>query len=226
MVQLSSYSPPVQGIQHTEENVQATAVSSDLGLGTLYITESNVLWLNSNSEGIQLEYKLISLHAISRDLQNFPKEHLLLHYDAKLLNENDDSGEGSEESDDEGQDEACLSEVRFAPESSESLNGMFSAMSNCQVLHPDSDCQLSDEDAYEEVDDVEGDGFFNTADGFDQLNEEGQGHLARFNAMLNGEGDADLAQRTQQLNLFNGHHNGQDMDEEEQFEDADDMDGR
>ena len=34
--------------------------------------------------------------------------------------ENDDSGEGSEESDDEGQDEACLSEVRFAPESSES----------------------------------------------------------------------------------------------------------
>jgi len=225
-MQLSSFSAPNHGIQHIQEKVNATVESSDLGLGTLYITESNVLWLNCNSEGIKLEYKLISLHAISRDLQNFPKEHLLLHYEAKILGDND-SGAGSDEDDDDEGDE-YLSEVRFAPETSEALSAMFEAMSTCQTLHPDSDQEFSEEDAYEDVHDVEGEGFFNSSDGFDQLNEEGLANLARFNAMLSGsggQGDADLAQRTEDLTLANGHHNCQGM-EEEQFEDAEDMDAR
>merc|ERR1711936_920768 len=44
MVQLSTYPAPVQGIQHFEENVEMTVEDSGLGAGSLYVTESNVLW--------------------------------------------------------------------------------------------------------------------------------------------------------------------------------------
>ncbi|XP_005108771.1 methylosome subunit pICln [Aplysia californica] len=228
MVQLSSYSIPLEGIQHTEENVQATVESSALGSGTLYITESFVLWLNQGQEGIQLEYKLISLHAISRDLHAFPKEHLLLHYDAKLPNADQDSGAESGEDEDGGSD-VSLTELRFAPENSGSLETMFSALAHCQTLHPDSDCQLSDDEFQDAEGDGVGDGYFQNEDGFAYLNEEGRANLERMNQMLlGGQGDADLASRTQQLTLTNGHASDQEgMEQQEgQFQDADDMDNQ
>lgn len=232
MVQLSSYPVPVEGIHHSEEGVQACVGSSNLGDGTLYITENFVTWLNASQEGIQLEYKLISLHAVSRDVASFPnKEHLLLHYDAKLPNmggERSDSGAESDEEDVD--DEMCLTEIRLVPSTVEALENMFSAMSDCQTLHPDSDCQLSDDDPefYEDAEEI-GNGdvgdsrFFTDESGLEHLNEEGRANLERFNQMLAGQGDADLSARTQALNLTNGILNGdgEEQMDQEQFQDAD-----
>jgi len=231
MVQLASYDVPVEGVRHTEGNVQATVQNTSLGNGTLYISESTVTWLTTAGEGLQLQYPLISLHAVSRDPTT--RHHLLLHYDSKLL----DGGQNSDSEEEDNED--VMTEVKFSPDVPDSLDAMFSALSDCQVLHPDSDCQLSDED-FEDADEEVGagdgfmqgvaqmDGYFQNADGFDQLNEEGLANLARFNAMLaggqGGQGDADLAQRTNQLTLANGHH---DEDEEEgQFQDVEDMENQ
>lgn len=223
MVHLSSFTAPVEGIQHFEENVKATVESSVLGTGNLYITESCVMWLNENQDGMQLEYKLISLHALSS-----PKEHLLLHYDAKLpfMRQDSESSSGEE---DGGEPEMCLTQINFKPENVESLDAMFSALSSCQALHPDSDCELSGEEEFEDAEEIEnmGDGYFTDESGFQHLNEEGRANLERFNQMLSGQGDADLAARTNQLTLVNGglangHANGEEQNEHDQFQDVDD----
>uniref|UniRef100_A0A0B7BTN3 Methylosome subunit pICln n=1 Tax=Arion vulgaris TaxID=1028688 RepID=A0A0B7BTN3_9EUPU len=226
MVLLINHSVPVEGIQHTEPNVAVDIEGNDLGTGTLYITHSSVLWLNPSDEGIQLEYRQISLHAISRDLQAFPKEHLLCHYDGKLP--------GVEKSDDEASDddnnehntdfECSLIEIRFIPENKESLAALFEALADCQTLHPDSDCQLS-EDEFENADeDGGGDGIFNTEEGMSQLTEQGRANLERMNNLLmGGQGGDDIISRTGQISLVNGHHISNSQADEEQFNDADDM---
>lgn len=218
MVLLVSYSVPVEGIRHIQPNVSVDIDDTIVGTGTLYITESCVLWLNPREEGIQLEYKQISLHAISRDLQAFPHEHILCHYDGKLP--------GMSESDDENDaDSECeLTEIRFVPEDKESLEAMYEALSACQTLHPDSDCQLSD-DEFENAEDGGGDGIYNTADDISQLTEQGRANLERFNNLLNvGQGDEDITSRTNQLSLVNGHSGAEQQAEDDQFQDADDMD--
>lgn len=52
-----------------------------------------------------------------------------------------------DEGDDDDEDE--LNELRFIPDSSTSLEAMFKALSDCQLLHPDPNDDLSDEDEHD-----------------------------------------------------------------------------
>ncbi|CAG5124549.1 unnamed protein product, partial [Candidula unifasciata] len=201
MVLLVSYPVPIEGIHHAQPNVSVNVEDCNIGTGTLYITESFVLWLNPRDEGIQLEYRQISLHAISRDLNAFPHEHLLCHYEGKLPGMDNSNDESDNEKDTESEYE--LTEIRFVPENKESLETMFEALADCQTLHPDSDCQLSD-DEYENAEDGGGDGIYNTAENISQLTEQGRANLERLNHILmTGQGDEDIASRTTQLSLVN-----------------------
>ncbi|XP_059163054.1 methylosome subunit pICln-like [Physella acuta] len=221
MVLLINHSVPSEGIHHTESNVTANIEGSDIGSGSLYITESSVLWLNDNDQGIQLEYKLICLHAISRDLTNFPHEHLLCHYEGKVpgLKDENESDEDENERDNDSVNE--LTEIRFIPQNKESLQAMFEALANCQTLHPDSDCQLSGDD-FEDAEEGSGDAIYDTEESEILLTDQGRIQLERLNQLLGaGQGDADLSTRTSEMRITNGHEPPTDSD---QFQDADNMD--
>lgn len=150
MVVITNFPPPTEGIRHQEPNTCALVKQKDLGKGTLYIAESRLAWVSDRGEGFSLEYPSISLHAVSRDVNTFPRECLYLMIasslgdDEREAKEKDDDDESSDEDE---EDCDVVSEIRFIPDNSAILDVMFKAMSDCQALHPDTD--ISSEDGEE-----------------------------------------------------------------------------
>jgi len=154
MVVLTSFPPPSEGIRHEQPNTSALVENKDLGTGTLYIAESRVSWVSEEGQGFSLEYPAISLHAISRDVNAFPKECLYLMIDAKLDDptEKDPSDNSNEDDDDDddGEDVSPVTEIRFIPQDNSNLDAMYQTMSQCQTLHPDPNDSVSEEDEEED----------------------------------------------------------------------------
>nr|XP_046918682.1 methylosome subunit pICln-like isoform X2 [Dermatophagoides farinae] len=121
---------------------------------------SRFTWRTENGQGFNLEYPQISLHATSRDLNNFHSEclylmfednnnenatqHIQSHidgdygYNANVLGDQDnDDNEDEDDDDDEGNNH--VSELRFVPGDPSKLDLMYQALSECQLLHPDPD---------------------------------------------------------------------------------------
>lgn len=171
MVILTSFAPPTEGVQHEEKNTGAFIGQKAHGTGTLYIAESRVSWRSDAGEGFSLEYPAISLHAVSKDTSTFPHPCLYLMIDAKL----DDEEEGSDNSSEGGDDSGAMTEIRFTPQNTESLDAMFHAMSDCQALHPDQEADSSEEDD---------DQFFYGGEGEEHLTEEGQNRLREMEGMF------------------------------------------
>ncbi|KAH3807839.1 methylosome subunit pICln-like [Dreissena polymorpha] len=203
---LTDFPVPTVGVHHKEDNTQAFIAGNLTGTGSIYIAESQVTWISAGGEGgFCLEYPKICLHAISRDLSAFPHECLYLQVEGKLIEDDNLSTSSSEEEIDPPEP---MTEVRFVPTDKGALDGMFTALSHCQILHPDPE----DVDYDENCDDE----FYVGEEGEEALNEEGQANLARFEAMLQqGQGDAPSS---------NG-HTSEEMEPgslpEDQFEDAD-----
>ncbi|XP_075054707.1 methylosome subunit pICln [Mixophyes fleayi] len=198
-VQLSHISPPGHGVRRLQPGTEAVLSGERLGSGTLYISESQLSWLNSSGLGFSLEYPSISLHAISRDTTAYPDEHLYVMVNSKLADSDGkeakmkaDGEEESEEDDDDDDDEEPITEVRFVPEDKSDLGEMFTAMCECQALHPDIEDQDSDDDFEGEEYDVEaheqsqGDipTFYTYEEGLSRLTSEGQATLERLEGML------------------------------------------
>lgn len=80
---------PTEGIKLEAANVQAFFKESSLGNGTLYVTSSNVTWINSapGSKGFSVSYPAIVLHAISTDVSKFPSEHIFVMVDQRKSGE-------------------------------------------------------------------------------------------------------------------------------------------
>merc|ERR1712080_590872 len=135
-----------------------------MGMGTLYISESRVSWVGIQGQGFSLEYKHGAMHAVSRDLTQFHQECLYLMIDVRLVDEegtpmSTPNTSGDDESGDEGDSEGEMTEIRFVPDDASSLDSMFTAMSECQQLHPDTDDSISDAEEEEGMyDDAEEDG--------------------------------------------------------------------
>ncbi|XP_010126269.1 PREDICTED: methylosome subunit pICln, partial [Chlamydotis macqueenii] len=151
-------------------------------------------WLENSGVGFSLDYPTISLHAVSRDLSAYPSEHLYVMVNAKFGEEETKEapmaeGEEEEDSDDEGEP---IAEFRFVPSDKSALEAMFSAMCECQALHPDPDDEDSDNDYEGEEYDVEahelqqGDipTFYTYEEGLSHLTAEGQATLERLEGML------------------------------------------
>ncbi|XP_017559651.1 methylosome subunit pICln isoform X1 [Pygocentrus nattereri] len=196
MVLLKSLSPPNEGVRHQQAETAAVLDGKELGTGTLYVAESRLSWFNGSGMGFSLEYPSISLHAISRDLSAYPQEHLYVMVNKKLDDENeaemherapDDEGE---ESDDDSED-GVIAEIRFVPSDKAALESMFSAMCDCQALHPDPEDEESDEFEGEEYDVEEAEQshgdiptFYTYEEGLSHLTAEGQATLERLEGML------------------------------------------
>ncbi|XP_054284080.1 methylosome subunit pICln-like [Macrosteles quadrilineatus] len=149
MVMLTSFPAPTDGIKHEQPRTKLFVIDQEFGIGTLYITESKLTWINNDGEGISFLYPQISVHAVSRDVQQYGAECLIVVLDTCL--------EGADENREEDNDEDMATELRFVPEDKDQLDAMYRAMTFCQTQHPDpndSFSDLSEEDAfYEDADD-------------------------------------------------------------------------
>ncbi|XP_042241631.1 methylosome subunit pICln-like isoform X2 [Homarus americanus] len=155
---LPNLPPPEEGVRHRQCNTQAFMNARPLGSGTLYIAESRVSWAKDGADGgFSLEYPHIAIHAVSRDVSSFAHPCLYLMVDAKLEDSQAVTPNGVEGSDSEEEDdETAMTEVRFVPTDQFSLEPMYKALNDCQLLHPDPEDVQSDENVGEEDDDDEG----------------------------------------------------------------------
>lgn len=155
MVVLSNFLAPQEGVRHEEPNTTVYINDREVGKGTLYITESWLSWVNSDTQqGFSLEYPHISVHAISRDEQVHPRQCLYIMVDAKVDLPDvpiPPSDSGSENEDEDA--DTPMTEMRFVPDDTNNLEAMFQAMNQCQALHPDLQDIFSDaeEDIYEDA---------------------------------------------------------------------------
>uniref|UniRef100_A0A667WC12 Methylosome subunit pICln n=1 Tax=Myripristis murdjan TaxID=586833 RepID=A0A667WC12_9TELE len=204
MVLLKSVPPPTEGVRHEQAETTAIMDGKGLGCGTLYVAETRLSWFDGSGMGFSLEYPSIGLHAISRDLSAYPQEHLYVMVNAKLSDENeaemaenvhdDDEDASSGGEDDDDDEEGVITEIRFVPSDKAALESMFSAMCECQALHPDPEDDDSDNDFEGEEYDVEeavpehGQGdvptFYTYEEGLSALTQEGQATLERLEGML------------------------------------------
>uniref|UniRef100_A0A8D0BJQ8 Methylosome subunit pICln n=1 Tax=Salvator merianae TaxID=96440 RepID=A0A8D0BJQ8_SALMN len=153
---------PSEGVRLRQPDTEAVLAGKGLGTGCLYIAESRLSWIENSGLGFSLEYPIISLHAISRDLSAYPWEHLYVMVNAKFeaeeLKETPLEEKEEEEEEEEGESEdgfEPISEFRFVPSDKSALEAMFSAMCECQALHPDPEDEDSDSDYDGEEYDVE-----------------------------------------------------------------------
>ncbi|XP_046677532.1 methylosome subunit pICln [Homalodisca vitripennis] len=151
MVVLSSFSAPTVGVRHVQPSTTLYVRGREVGVGTLYISESNVAWRNDSSgEGLTLSYPTIAVHGISRDVEQLGAECLYVMVDSCLEETNSDDEENGDGDD---ADSGGTTEMRFAPADKAQLDYMYRAMSYCQALHPDPNDSPQSE---EEDDDEEG----------------------------------------------------------------------
>ncbi|ERE78199.1 methylosome subunit pICln-like protein [Cricetulus griseus] len=146
-------------------------------------------WLDGSGLGFSLEYPTISLHAVSRDPNAYPREHLYVMVNAKFGEESKESL--SDEDEEDGDDVEPIAEFRFVPSDKSALEAMFTAMCECQALHPDPEDEDSDDYDGEEYDveaHEQGQGdiptFYTYEEGLSHLTAEGQATLERLEGML------------------------------------------
>ncbi|KAM6933143.1 methylosome subunit pICln [Xenentodon cancila] len=210
MVLLKNIHPPTEGVRHEQADTTAVLDGQRLGCGTLFVAETRLSWFDASGKGFALEYQTISLHAISRDVSTYPQEHLYVMVNGKLGDENEaemaekaadeeeeededgSSGGGGDGGDDDDDDDGVITEIRFVPNDKTSLEPMFSAMCECQALHPDPEDEDSDNDFEGEEYDVEEaehghadiPSFYTCEEGLSALTQEGQATLERLEGML------------------------------------------
>ncbi|XP_044306132.1 methylosome subunit pICln isoform X2 [Varanus komodoensis] len=190
---------PREGVRLRQPDTEAVLGGRGLGTGSLYIAESRLSWIDTSGLGFSLDYPIISLHAISRDVNAYPWEHLYVMVNAKF--EADESKEApmeekekeeEEEEEEDNEELEPISEFRFIPSDKSALEAMFSAMCECQALHPDPEDEDSDNDYDGDEYDVEaheiGQGdipsFYTYEEGLSHLTAEGQATLERLEGML------------------------------------------
>lgn len=96
-----------------------------------------------------LSYFEISLHAVSKDVANFPEECIYLMLDAGKEESEEDSEpeENGLDAEMNGGTHVPEKELYFIPNDKSKLDSIFTAMAHCQSLHPDPEDVGSDDDA-------------------------------------------------------------------------------
>ncbi|KAJ8347798.1 hypothetical protein SKAU_G00263870 [Synaphobranchus kaupii] len=209
MVLLKNVSPPSEGVRYEQSETTVVLDGKGLGSGTLYVAETRLSWFDGSGKGFFVEYPSISLHAISRDIKAYPQEHLYVMVNVKLnedcemqekaeealKKENAGSGQDDDNNDDDDDDDdddssGPVTEIRFVPSDKTALEPMFSAMCDCQALHPDPEDSDSDfeGDEYDVEEAEQGQGdlptFCSYDEGLSHLTLEGQATLERLEGML------------------------------------------
>uniref|UniRef100_A0A8D2B911 Methylosome subunit pICln n=1 Tax=Sciurus vulgaris TaxID=55149 RepID=A0A8D2B911_SCIVU len=123
---LKSFLPPPgqdEGLRQQQPDTEAVLNGKGLGTRTLYLAESHLSWLDGSGLGFSLEYPTISLHAVSRDLNAYPREHLYVMVNAKFGEESKESL-ADEEEEDSDDDVEPITEFRFVPSDKSALEAL------------------------------------------------------------------------------------------------------
>ncbi|PPQ95719.1 hypothetical protein CVT26_008362 [Gymnopilus dilepis] len=128
-------------IRHKEENVTISLdppheAFGDEGTrrGTLFVLTSVLVFMSNAGTGFQVEYPAITLHAVSRG-ESGPSIYCQLDEQYGAANGTANGAGGGA-----GDDEDAVAEMRelsIVPQSAESLEAIFEALSQCASLHPD-----------------------------------------------------------------------------------------
>ncbi|XP_072466862.1 methylosome subunit pICln isoform X2 [Notamacropus eugenii] len=179
---LKSFPPPSpeDGLRQQQPDTEAVLDGKGLGTGTLYIAESRLSWLDGSGIGFSLDYPTISLHAVSRDLNAYPQEHLYVMVNARFGEEEPKElketamAEG-EEDEDSDEDVEPIAEFRFVP-------------SDKSAYPEDEDSDDYDGEEYDVEAHEQGQGdiptFYTYEEGLSHLTAEGQATLERLEGML------------------------------------------
>lgn len=210
---LTTFSEPTENVYHVQENTQAFIQDKYLGKGTLYITEDYLSWCDlATGKGFSLDYPVISLHAVCKDTAYFPHECLFCMVEEAFEDEMESGSDNGSE------DDHPATELRFVPDDKMSLERIYIAISDCQVLHPDQQEQLEEEMAGYPLD--YGEEFFTSQnDENADLTEDGQATLDRLENVFQLQSQQEFLEMTQQTN---GGVNGHDATESGQFDDVED----
>ncbi|KAK1149141.1 methylosome subunit pICln-like isoform X1 [Acipenser oxyrinchus oxyrinchus] len=148
-------------VRYQQSETTAVLDGKGLGSGTLYVAENRLSWFDGTGMGFAgIPFHQLACHLSGRDA--YPQEHLYVMVNAKLSEEGGAAEESEmKEKDSEGeQDESDedtdpITEIRFVPSDKAALEPMFSAMCECQALHPDPEDDDSDSDFEGDEYDVE-----------------------------------------------------------------------
>ncbi|KAJ8931720.1 hypothetical protein NQ314_015338 [Rhamnusium bicolor] len=179
MVIINSFRHPESNIRYEQRNVRAILDKKDLGLGTLFISESTLGWQQKDDIGFSIGYQDISLHAISKDTNVYPRECLYIIIDSHIHMPGDSSPQNIESSEDSDvESEPDLSELLLVPEeNAATIPAIYEALKVCQELNPDPN----------DIDDEEDDNLYVDAEdemdeGDYEVRERGGGDAVRHDA--------------------------------------------
>ncbi|KAG2018005.1 hypothetical protein CC2G_007464 [Coprinopsis cinerea AmutBmut pab1-1] len=156
--------PPVEGF--TEQ---------DAASGTLLVLTSVLVFVSSTGKAFQVEYPSITLHAVSKSGSKpsiycqLDEENLVV---ATEPSTNGAGANGDEEAAEE-QEYTDVRELSIIPSSSDSLDPIFEALSDCASLHPD---KMDEDDDMDDSAFIASDSTFEvfTGDGDQELSEVGK----------------------------------------------------
>ncbi|XP_034523488.1 methylosome subunit pICln [Ailuropoda melanoleuca] len=202
---LKSFPPPgsTEGLRQQQPETEAVLNGKGLGTGTLYIAE-------------RFRFKVLSFQPLRIiDVPVFPVKRCgrccpgqnievvlsggqccvsppVLGNDILIVMTGEESKESvAEEEEDSDDDIEPIAEFRFVPSDKSALEAMFTAMCECQALHPDPEDEDSDDYDGEEYDveaHEQGQGdiptFYTYEEGLSHLTAEGQATLERLEGML------------------------------------------
>jgi hypothetical protein len=117
-----------------------SASKPPVGQGKLFITSKRVIWMQPGESGAAFDFDVpyIVLHAISRDVDSYPKPCIYCQLDCCQ----------SDDEEDEENTEDAIDEIFLAPSCDTVLKDMFNAFSAAALNNPDPD-----EEGQEEGDD-------------------------------------------------------------------------
>ncbi|KAJ4488070.1 regulator of volume decrease after cellular swelling-domain-containing protein [Lentinula aciculospora] len=161
--------PPV--LRHKEESVSVTFEppldgfsEDDAKEGVLYVLESVLIFMSKTGNGLQIEYPLITLHAVSRgdtppsiycqlDESSAKALKMLVDSEQPQTNGHVDktSADESEEEEDEGLEDMDMRVLNIVPSRVDSLDSIFEALSLCAALHPDPPGSDDEEEDFDDA---------------------------------------------------------------------------
>ncbi|KAI6243755.1 Methylosome subunit pICln [Aphelenchoides fujianensis] len=147
-VQLVQTEEPTENVRLEQPRVSVKWEQQNLGFGTLYIAERNLVWISDENEsGFTLTYPSIGVYGISATDAANPEPGLVMASSWPRV-PTESAAAADEEDEAIGEDGSRSVTIRFTPEDSNSLNLITSLMQQCHLLNPDEEDELDAEADY------------------------------------------------------------------------------
>eukprot|EP00245_Coleochaete_scutata_P001733 TRINITY_DN12182_c0_g2_i1.p1 TRINITY_DN12182_c0_g2~~TRINITY_DN12182_c0_g2_i1.p1 ORF type:complete len:209 (+),score=74.65 TRINITY_DN12182_c0_g2_i1:317-943(+) len=155
-------------VRRTQSQVAIVLGSSQEELGTLFITTRRLIWLSDEATkpGFAVDFKSLSMHAISRDEEAYPRPCIYAQIDTDAVDHGEFEGDDEEEVEEGAEamdvetptalDLQEVSEIRLVPLDSSVLDQLFQTLCECALLNPDQAADDEEGEFFYDEDEVVG----------------------------------------------------------------------